>query len=294
VVTSKDLYEAAEFTKIAASNGEFDETTPAANTEQLEGDKAEMSDKEKESDKKKKGKNPFPPKDDAAAPTEEAVPPEEEAPVGPGAPAEEAAVPPGDEFAAVPEGAPAEDMAPDAGGQSTPEEAGANAARSFLGEDTMQAALSGDPGAQDLVARTAGQVAGSVSAEAARSQSMQAPAEAPMPEEEPLPEEGEVPVEGEDPAMGGQPIPGAASPEDELANEIAPAPAQAPVGAQPAPGGPQQMPVQGIDAEQGEMDQGKGPATQVVPGAPAGPVPAGPTSGTPSYRRRSSEANTNG
>ena len=64
-------------------------------------------------------------------------------------------VPP--EPAAVPEEAPVAAPAPEG-----PEAIGARAAQSFIGPEIMQAAASGDVAAADLVARTAGQVAGAV------------------------------------------------------------------------------------------------------------------------------------
>ena len=203
--------------KLAAghSSSEFDETTPAANTEQLDADKANMKEQEQQQQ----------PTDQATA-----VPATEEAPMA----------------VAAPEG---------------PEAIGARAAQAFLGPEIMQAAMSGDPMAQDLVSRTAGQVAGSVTESAMRGAA--APAGGEM-----------VPgQEGMDPGMAAQPA--VTSPEEDLANEIIPpvqAPAAAPVGPNGAPVAP---PAQsGTDAEQGQMDAGKGGETQAVPNGNAQPAAA--------------------
>ena len=202
---------------------------------------------------------------------EPAVPPMEQAPV---------------EAAPAPEG---------------PEAIGARAAQSFIGPEIMQAAVSGDPAAQDLISRTAGQVAGAVTemlTRAGASQGNMAPAEGPVPAE------GGIPAEGGGTPMAGGMAPAIATPEEDLANEIippvAPVASVAPVApgmpagqapASPAspvppavPAGPAvppgQAPQQGDD--QGVIGQGKGPETVVNPepgAAPAAPAPAAPAEG---------------
>jgi len=126
---------------------------------------------------------------------------------------------PEQEYAAVPEeGA----MPPEQAGPDTPEAVGARAAQAFLGP-VMEAAISGDPGAQDLVARAAGSVAGSVAESYSRS--MQA---------------------GQG-AAGVPAMPAVPTPEEDLATEIAGQPQQA------AP--PPQQPENGENGEEEELDE---------------------------------------
>ena len=158
--------------------------------------------------------------------------------------------------------------APADAGAMTPEQAGANAARAFIGEDTMAAASTGDPNAQDVVARVAGQVAAGVAEAAARKMGNGAGAPPPggMPPEgmppEGMPPEGAPPVPPAEGAPAGlNAIPAAPqSPEEAVANDIVP---------QPSAAAPPPPPPNGVPVE------GKGPATQVAPVANAGPVPAG-------------------
>jgi len=160
-------------------------------------------------------------------------------------PAAEPIVPP---QAEVPPPAPA--------ASATPEAAGANAARAFVGEDTMSAAASGDPNAQDMVARIAGQVAAGVAESAARKM---APAEG-MPPEAMSPEKGAVPPvpPAEGAPAGATAVPAAPqSPEEAVANDIA-----------PPPNG-------GVPPAVGNQIPGKGPDTSLAPVANASPVPAG-------------------
>lgn len=129
--------------------------------------------------------------------------------------------PPGEEgYAAVPEEQPVEEA-----GLETPEAVGARAAQAFLGP-IMEAAMSGDPSAQDIVARSAGNVAGSVSEAYLRSMHGGAGMQA-----------AGMPPEGAPPAI--------ATPEEEIANQI--------VGdQQPPPQAPQQP------GENGEEDEAEG------------------------------------
>lgn len=115
-----------------------------------------------------------------------------------------------------------------------PEAMGARAAQSFLGPDIMNAAMSGDTAAMDLIARTAGQVAGAVTEFA-----MRAPAgNGTMGGGEMGMDPNQMGAEGEQGGMmapGGQ-MGGAApapitTPEQDLANEIVP-----PVAANPLQG----------------------------------------------------------
>jgi len=142
-----------------------------------------------------------------------------------------------------------------------PEAIGARAAQNFIGPEIMQAAVSGDPMAQDLVARTAGQVAGAVAEAASRSSANMPPAG------------GEGSVESAPMAPAGAEqtpmAPAIATPEEDLANEIIP-PQNAQPATPPQPGMEQGQPVaQG--GEQGTIDQGKGPNTVVNPEPGAAP-----------------------
>jgi len=144
----------------------------------------------------------------------------------------------------------------------TPEVAGANAARAFVGEDTMAAAATGDPNAQDMVARIAGQVAAGVAEAAARSSAgASAPPEAMPPGVVPpegMPPEGVPPIPpAEGAAAGATAVPAAPgqTPEEAVANDIVP-----PVAATPA---------MGVNLPD------KGQQTALAPQANSLPVPAG-------------------
>lgn len=168
--------------------------------------------------------------------------------------------------AAIPaeeEGVPVEQPMPT---QEGPEAVGARAAQSFIGPEIMQAAMSGDPGAADLVARTAGQIAGAVSEAMLRS-SQQAPVE----------QMGGAGI----PATGDATMaPAITTPEEDLANEIVPPQAEPPITA-PGSGGQAPTPASGGQAPasdpgskgprtpegegQGKIDNGKAPETKVNP-----------------------------
>lgn len=157
--------------------------------------------------------------------------------------------PNGEEAAAVP--MPQEEQGPE-----PPEAVGARAAQAFIGAEVMEAAMQGDPAAMDLIARTAGQVAGAVAEANARAaagaQTQAVPATGA--------EGSEYSSTGAQavPAAGGTPAAPVANPTDELATEIAGAPQAAPAQAQAMPG--------------------KDGQTQVVPQAQNGAQPA-PASG---------------
>jgi hypothetical protein len=108
-----------------------------------------------------------------------------------------------EEYAAVPE---EEGMMPEKGMQAdTPESVGARAAQAFLGP-IMDAAMQGDPSAQDIVSRAAGHVAGST-------------AEAYLRSSQGGQQGGMMP--GMEQGMGQEMQPPAiTSPEEDLANEI--------------------------------------------------------------------------
>jgi len=124
---------------------------------------------------------------------------------------------PGEDYAAVPDENYAGDQNVDLGG--TPEEVGARAAQAFIGPEVMQMAMQGDPAATELISRTAGQIAGGIATSFMKSQmepqmGMQPGMEVGMP-----------------PQQGGmmQPPPpqvNQTTPEDDLANSIAPVPMQ--------------------------------------------------------------------
>jgi hypothetical protein len=176
------------------------------------------------------------------------------------APPEQGAPPPKNPTA-IPANAPAEAQAPEG-----PEAVGARAAQSFIGPEVMQAAMSGDPAAADLIARIAGQVAGAVSETA-----LKAAGNASQMGTAGVPAEGGVPGEGVV-GPGAQAVPAAPStPEQDLANEIVPPAQAAPVPAAAPPAGQTQA---GPGQEQGNMDQGKAGQTQALPTESAGPVPA--------------------
>lgn len=154
---------------------------------------------------------------------------------------------------AVPIGAPA--------AAEGPETVGARAAQAFIGQEVMTAAMQGDPAAQDIVSRTAGQVAGAVAESAVRS-SAGAPTQA-------VPAEGAV--AGEPSATGAEAVPAAGA--------AGAAGAVGAVGAAGAAPAPVTTPTQEIANEIAGQAQaapvpGKDAQTQVVPGAPAGAAPA--------------------
>lgn len=182
-------------------------------------------------------------------------------------------------------------MEPTAPAPEGPEAAGARAAQSFIGPEVMQRAVSGDPAAQDLVARTAGQVAGAVTEAAARAT---APVTGPTPEEGVAPPaEGATMVDQGVVAPGVPIAPAVSTPEEDLANEIVPPASATPTQVPPVPGGQLEQPVQpGQEkpvpggeqpapapapqgGEQGAIDQGKGPETVVNPQPGGAPAEAG-------------------
>ena len=152
-----------------------------------------------------------------------------------------------EEYAAVPQEAGAQ-VAPE---QETPEAVGARAAQAFLGP-IMEGAMQGDPNAQDIVAKAAGNVAGAVAAQYSKSMA------------------GSPAVAGEAGAMpGAEPMapPAITTPEEDLANQIvqAPAPVQAP-GQTPAPGG--QVPPKDENGEEEELDENGQPIKKKKPPFP--------------------------
>jgi hypothetical protein len=154
-----------------------------------------------------------------------------------------------------------------------PEAMGARAAQSFLGPDIMSAAMSGDTAAMDLIARTAGQVAGAVTEFAMRGPAGNGGAgnggEMGM-------DPSQVGAEGEQGGMmapGGQ-MGGAApapitTPEQDLASEIVPPvaanPPQMPAGQENGNGTPEAQ-----KAQNGAPEEKKGfpPASDNKNGAP--------------------------
>jgi len=170
------------------------------------------------------------------------------------APAEAAAQPP----------APAE-----AAPMDTPEAIGARAAQSFIGPEIIQAAVSGDPVAADIIARTAGAIAASVTEKASISMNGGASAEEISPEGIP----GEAPISAEGAPSGivavpagpeGAPPaaapPGPSTPEGVVADQIIPE--------QNAT--PPQPPAEGLPPEGGS----KAVNTKVAPQPAGQPVPA--------------------
>jgi len=141
-------------------------------------------------------------------------------------------------------------VAPVEGG--SPEEAGARAAQAFIGPEIMGAAISGDPGAQEVVSRTAGQIAGAVAESAARSIATGA-AGAPT-----------TAV----PAVEGPPVEGAAS-----GVEAVPAVPEAPVVS------PEQQVADQVIPN--EVAQPAAVPTDVVPAAPGAPAAAAPAAAAP-------------
>lgn len=189
-------------TKVADKNeSEFNETVPAPESQPVDQQFAEMQ-----------GNAPAPKK---AVPT----------PSLPQGQAQE------EEYAAVPMEGEAE-----AGGiEGSPEEIGVRAAQAFIGDDIMNMALQGDPNAADLIARTAGHVAGAVSESAAKAlmalQGAVAPVEGGMPAEAQGMPAGAAP-------MGAQPAASVmTTPEEDLANEIVPNVQEMPAQAAPAQNG---------------------------------------------------------
>lgn len=137
-----------------------------------------------------------------------------------------------------------------------PGEIGARAARAFIGPEVFQSALSGDIGAQDLIARMAGQVAGSVADTASKVLSQQqAPAQ-----------EAVVPAVDQQ-QVAAMPQGGVQeTPEDQIANEIVP-PVQDT--AKPEQGQPVQeaQPGEQPAQEKGNMPEGKQQVVSPDPGA---------------------------
>ena len=175
-----------------------------------------------------------------------------------------------------PEGAPQGAVPPPVAPGGTPEELGARAAQAFIGADVMAAAASGDPGAADVIARTAGAIAAAVTEKASMARGGAVPPEAIPPEG--IPPEGTV--EGAPAGIAAVPAvppPGAAvtpaqTPEGMVADDIippqnapAPTPAQPPAAGMPPAGG------------------SKAPATGVVPEPAGQPVPAAGPGGNSTY-----------
>lgn len=142
----------------------------------------------------------------------------------------------------------------------TPEEVGARAAQNFIGPEVMQAAVQGEPAAQDIIARTAGQVAGAVAEAVARTTPQGGGPEVP-PEGLPPESAGAVPAEATA-VPAGAPAVAPISPEEAIAASVVPEGGQAPVPAQV----PTQAPAQ--------AGPGKAPQTQVAPVASPAPAPA--------------------
>jgi hypothetical protein len=116
----------------------------------------------------------------------------------------------GEDFAAVPEEGYGEGEGMGAG----PEEMGARAAQAFIGPEVMQMAMEGDPAATELISRTAGQIAGGIATAFAQSQMQQQP----MGGGQPGMEQAGMPSQ--------PPQINETTPEDDLANAIAPVPMQ--------------------------------------------------------------------
>jgi hypothetical protein len=151
-----------------------------------------------------------------------------------------------DDQAAVPE---------DMGFQAPPEMIGA--AQSFLGPEIMQSAMAGDPTAMDLVARTAAHVGSNF-------MNMSAGAAGAVP----TGMEGQPGAEGMQPGVEGQPeIPaGMTSPEEDLAAELVPNIAPAPMPGQMGQGAGQSA---GQEAAPGQEQSGV-PGQEQAQGQPQG------------------------
>ena len=169
---------------------------------------------------------------------------------------------------------PAEEAVPPVADGGSPEEIGARAAKAFLGAETMAAAASGDPIATDIIARTAGQVAGAVAEAASKMGASAAPADAAVPPGAVPPEGAPVEATAVPAAPGAQPaaVPAAvpASPEEAVADALVPGAAQDAVG------------------------EGKAPNTNVVPPAQNGAEPAKgfpPKKGEPPKKEKPVPAN---
>ena len=132
--------------------------------------------------------------------------------------------------------------------QESPEAIGARAAQEFIGPEIANAAMQGDSNAQDIISRTAGQVAGAVAESAAKIMSdeyAQGEQQEQTPQEQGQPQE-QAPQEQGQPQEGGN-----FTNEENAASNIIPA---------------------GVT----------GPPTQIAPQANAGPAPAGGQQGIPS------------
>jgi len=154
--------------------------------------------------------------------------------------------------------------------EETPEDYGARAAQAFLGPDVFNAAMQGDQMAIDLIARTAGQIAATVSQNAANEMANGANGEAAPVTEGEVDEYGN-PINGEAQPVGEElAAPAVATPEEEIANQIVAepvptgAPPNGPVNATPAsagkvPGETQQQPQQQPIAEESIQPTATGP-----------------------------------
>jgi len=108
-----------------------------------------------------------------------------------------------------------------------PGEIGARAAQAFIGPEIMEAALSGDPNAQEIIARTAGHVAGSVAEAALKTMGSAEMVEEGVPSEEMLSEDANaaVPIEenGQGAPAQATAVPAApATTEEQFADTIVP------------------------------------------------------------------------
>jgi len=162
-------------------------------------------------------------------------------------------------------------MAPATAG--TPEEAGARAAQMFIGPDIMAAAASGNPGAAEIVARTAGAIAAAVTEKASMAMGGGETAMA----------EGDVPVEGE--------IPGAGAPAGVAAVPAAPGDAPVPTTPEgsvadsiiPPQNTPAAKPAQPTAEGAPPAGDSKAVNTNVSPEPAGQPVPTGTPAGNETY-----------
>ena len=152
------------------------------------------------------------------------------------APQKQAAVPPEDEYAAIPE---EDGMMQGEAMQETPEDVGARAAQSFMAP-FFDSAMAGDPNAQQMVARAAGQIASSAAESYANAGAQQSMSQG---------IDGELPQDQMGP-------PAIASPEEDLANSIVQDTQKAP----PPPNGQEEAPEEDSNGngDNGGNGNGKG------------------------------------
>jgi len=105
----------------------------------------------------------------------------------------------------------------------------AAAAHSFLGPEVMQAAMAGDTNAQDLIARTAAQMSSAFMNMSAGAQPQAAPAQGGQPGDDGYTEQAGIPAAPGAAPGAGTPTQGITSPEEDLANELAPDTTQMPI-----------------------------------------------------------------